>query len=228
MTVWPHAIRAVIFDNDGTLMNTEWVYSAVHKIVTGRDLEWSFKVRLMGKTPIEACRLTVEHYDLTESPESLCARRTALENEYWPTIPMMPGAAELIGALAARGIRQAIATASIHSGFDIKSSGHRDIVALMDHVVCADDVQHGKPEPDLFLAALRRWDGIAAENALVFEDSPLGIAAANRAGIPAVFVPDEHIDPVESLNEYQAMAVLVLRSLEHFPFELFEWAGGSK
>jgi pseudouridine-5'-monophosphatase len=42
--VWPHAIRAVIFDNDGTLMNTEWVYSAVHKVVTGYDLEWSFKV----------------------------------------------------------------------------------------------------------------------------------------------------------------------------------------
>jgi pseudouridine-5'-monophosphatase len=96
----------------------------------------------------------------------------------------------------------------------------------MDHVVCADDVQHGKPEPDLFLAALQRWDGIAAENALVFEDSPLGIAAANRAGIPAVFVPDEHVDPVESLKEYDAKAVLTLKSLEHFPFELFEWAGG--
>ena len=221
--LWDKPIKGVIFDNDGTLMDTEWVYSVAHKEMTGRDLEWSFKIHLMGKTPIEACRMTVEHYGLTEDPEVFCARRTELVEKYWPTIPMMPGAEALIKKLKEMGIRQSIATASNHKGFDMKSSGHRDIVAYMDHVICGDDVEKGKPEPDLFLAALHKWDGIAAENALVFEDSPLGIKAANRAGIPAIFIPDSHMDAEAALKEYDAVPILTIKSLEDFPFDRFNW-----
>jgi hypothetical protein len=50
------------------------------------------------------------------------------------------GAEALIKKLKEMGIRQSIATASNHKGFDMKSSGHRDIVAYMDHVICGDDV----------------------------------------------------------------------------------------
>jgi pseudouridine-5'-monophosphatase len=204
-------------------MDTEWVYSVAHKEVTGHELEWSFKVKLMGKTAIEACKLTCEYHNLSESPESLCARRSAVEARYWPSIPLLPGVAELIGGLSARRIRQAIATASNRPSFEMKSSGNRSIVEQMDHVVCGDEVAHGKPEPDLFLAALHKWEGIAPENALVFEDSPLGIAAANRAGMPAVFVPDPHINAVEALKASDAKAVLTLESLEGFDFDLFDW-----
>jgi pseudouridine-5'-monophosphatase len=204
-------------------MDTEWVYTIAHKEVTGHDLEWSFKVKLMGKTAIEACRMTCEYHNLTESPESLCARRSAVETRYWPSIPLMPGASALVRGLSDRKIRQAIATASNRPSFEMKSAGHPDIVALMDHVVCGNEVARGKPEPDLFLAALHKWEGIDPKNALVFEDSPLGIAAANRAGMPAVFIPDSHIDPVESLKEQDAKAVLTLNSLEAFSFDVFDW-----
>ena len=221
--LWPHPIRAIVYDNDGTLMDTEWVYSVVHKECTGTDLDWDFKVHIMGKTPIEACRMTVEHYNLSESPESLCERRTALVEKYWPTIPMMKGAAEMISKMKEMRIPQAIATASNHKGFDQKSSGHRDIVAMMDHVICGDDVAHGKPEPDLFLAALHKWDGIPPECALVFEDSPLGIKAANRAGMPAVFVPDPHMNAEKALAEYDAKPILTISSLEDFPYDRFDW-----
>ncbi|OHT11869.1 haloacid dehalogenase-like hydrolase family protein [Tritrichomonas foetus] len=222
--VYNEPIRAVIFDNDGTLMNTEWVYSVAHKECTGSELTWDLKIHLMGKTPIEACRITCEALNLTESPESLCERRTKMVEEYWPTIPMMPGAESLIDELHKRNIRMAIATASNHKGFDQKSSGHRDVIAKMDHVICGDDVKNGKPEPDLFLAALGKWDGIDAKNALVFEDSPLGIAAANRAGMPAVFVPDPHMDAEAALKEYDAHPVLIINSLENFNYDLFKWA----
>jgi pseudouridine-5'-monophosphatase len=222
--LWPHPIRAVIFDNDGTLMNTEWVYSVAHKEVTGYELEWNFKVKLMGKTSLEACRLTCEYHNLTESPESLCARRSAVESRYWSSVPLMPGAATVVEGLAVRKIHQAIATASTRASFELKSAANRKIVDFMDHVVCGDEVEHGKPAPDLFLAALHKWEGIDPINALVFEDSPLGIAAANRAGIPAVYIPDPHIDAVESLKEYDANPILTLESLESFNFELFDWS----
>ena len=222
--LWPHPIRAIIYDNDGTLMDTEWVYSVAHKECTGYDLEWDFKVHMMGKTPIEACRMTVEHHNLSESPESLCKRRTELVEKYWPTIPMMKGAEAMIKKIKEMGIHQAIATASNHKGFDQKSSGHRDVVAMMDHVICGDDVAHGKPEPDLFLAALHKWEGIAPESALVFEDSPLGIKAANRAGMPAIFVPDPHMNAEKALAEYDAKPLLTISSLEEFPYDKFEWS----
>ena len=221
--VYDEPIRAVIFDNDGTLMNTEWVYSVAHKQCTGQELSWDLKIHLMGKTPLEACRITCEALNLTESPESLCERRTKMVEEYWPTIPMMPGAEDLINELEKRKIHMAIATASHHKGFDQKSSGHRDIVAKMDHVICGDDVKNGKPEPDLFLAALHKWDGIDPKNALVFEDSPLGIKAANVAGMPAVFVPDPHMDVESALKEYDAHPVLTIDSLTKFNFDLFKW-----
>ncbi|EAY12714.1 haloacid dehalogenase-like hydrolase family protein [Trichomonas vaginalis G3] len=217
-------IKLIIFDNDGTLMNTEWVYSVAHKICTGYDIEWDFKVNLMGKTPIEACRLTCEHYHLTESPESLCERRTKIVDQYWPTIPLMPGAQALVDELKKRGIKLSIATASNRPGFTLKSSGHKDFVAMMDVTVCGDEVEHGKPAPDLFLAALAKFPGIKPEEALVFEDSPLGIKAANLAGMPSVFVPDEHLDIEKSLADQQAVPTYIIDSLEHFDFNKFKWA----
>lgn len=222
--VYNHPIQVVIFDNDGTLMNTEWVYSVAHKECTGSELTWDLKVHLMGKTPIEACKITCDALHLTESPESLCKRRAEIENNYWPNVPMMPGAERLIDELQKRKIPMAIATASCHKSFDLKSSGHRDVVAKMDHVICGDDVQHGKPEPDLFLAALNKWNkSIDPKHALVFEDSALGIAAANRAGMASVYIPDSHVDVDSVLKQYDAHPDLIIKSLEDFDFNQFTW-----
>lgn len=205
-------------------MNTEWVYSVAHKQCTGFDLDWDFKVNLMGKTPIEACRLTVEHYGLKESPESLCERRTKIVNEYWPTIPLMPGAENIVNEFKKRGLKVSIATASMRPGFNLKASGHKDFVALMDAIVTADEVERGKPAPDLFLKALSKFEGIKPEEALVFEDSPLGIRAANLAGMPSVYVPDPNMDVEKSLADQDAHPACVIDSLEHFDFSKFVFA----
>ena len=93
----------------------------------------------------------------------------------------------------------------------------------MDHVVCGDDVKNGKPEPDLFLCALHKFPGVKPEEALVFEDSPLGILAANKAGIPAIFVPDEHMNVKTSLEQVGAVPLLTIPSLEKFDFSKFKW-----
>ena len=218
-------IKVVIFDNDGTLMDTETAYTVAHKECTGYDLDWDFKVQLMGKTAIEACRLTCEHYGLTESPESLAERRSKAVERFWPNIPLMKGAQEMVNELKKRGIKMAIATASSRSQFNLKSSGHKDFVAMMDYVVCGDEVKNGKPAPDLFLAALAKYDGlgIKPEEALVFEDSPLGIKAANVAGMKSVFVPDPHVNIEKSLKENEATPDVIIESLDKFDYDKFEW-----
>lgn len=218
-------IKCVIFDNDGTLMDTEIVYTIAHKEVTGFDLDWDFKVQLMGKTELEACKLTCDHYGLKESPESLSARRTKIVNEQWPHVKLMPGAESVVKELKKRGIKMAIATASSRKTFELKSQSHKDFVAMMDYVICGDEVEHGKPAPDLFLKALSMFKdlGIKAEEALVFEDSALGIKAANVAGMSSVFIPDSHVNVEKVLKDNEAKPDLIIPSFEKFDFNCVKW-----
>lgn len=220
---WDQPIKAIIFDNDGTLMDTENVYSIAQKEVLGIELDWDFKIHMMGKTPIEACRLTVEHYGLDMPAEEYLEKRTAFVDAYWPKIPLLPGVFDLLTELKKRKILMSIATASNRPGFNIKSSGHPEVVKMMHHIVTGDEVEHGKPAPDLFLKALNMFDGIKPENVLVFEDSPLGIAAANAAGIPAVFVPDARMSIDDALAQYNAKPIYVITSMEQFDFNQFNW-----
>ena len=222
--VYETPIKCVIFDNDGTLMNTEWVYSVAHKILVGQELDWGLKVKLMGKTPIEACRITCEALNLKMSPEEYCEKRTKIVEEYWPTIPLMPGAEKVVDECMKRGIKRAIATASVRSGFNLKASGHLDFIAKMDFIVTADQVKNGKPAPDLFLEALHKFPGFKPEEALVFEDSPLGIEAANVAGMPSVFIPDPNMDYKKALEDQGAKPTLIIPSLEEFDFSKWHWA----
>ena len=224
MTLWPHRIRAVIFDNDGTLVDTEEAYSIAHKEATGEPLEWDFKVQMMGKCFLEACQLTVDHCHLNMTAEEYGKLFDEISDRLWDSVNLMPGVPELLAGLKERGVRMCIATAANERSFRKKVHGHPEMMAMMDHAVSGDDVTRGKPFPDLFLLALEKWGDIKPEEALVIEDSPLGVAAANNAGIPAIYVPDPHLDSDEVLAKHNAKPVLKLKSLKDFDFSKFEWA----
>lgn len=223
MSLYKTPIKLIIFDNDGTLMNTEWVYGVAHKMCTGHELVWDLRLNLMGRTPHEASKIIIDHYGLNETPESLTERRTKIVYQYWPSIPLMPGAKAIVDEFKKRALKMTIATASYRPEFDLKASGHKDFVALMDHVICADDVKNGKPAPDLFLKALSMFEGIKPEEALVFEDSPLGIRAANLAGMASVFIPAKDLNAEESLAQYNAKPTCIINTLENFDFSQFSF-----
>jgi pseudouridine-5'-monophosphatase len=82
-----------------------------------------------------------------------------------------------------------------------------------------------KPHPEIFLLAAARWGDIRPEQALVFEDSPVGIKTANNAAMPAVFVPDPDMpDQQGALAELGAVPTVTIKSLLDFDFDLFDWA----
>ena len=83
----------------------------------------------------------------------------------------------------------AIATSSPRHSFDKKMKYHQNILASMSAVVTGDECAHGKPAPDIFLEAARRL-GCDPKQCIVFEDSPLGIEGAQRAGCRTVALPD--------------------------------------
>ena len=92
------------------------------------------------------------------------------------------------------------------------------------HVVSGSDVTHGKPHPEIFLKALGGFENVKPEEALVFEDSPLGIKAANDAGMPSVFIPDPNMDTAASLAEQNATPTVTIKSLNDFDFSQFDFA----
>jgi len=104
--------------------------------------------------------------------------------------PIMPGVLDYIHDAKRLGLKLAIASSSPHSWVD----GHTQrlgIFHFFDKVICRDDVGAGrtKPYPDLFLEALNQLQ-VRKNEAVIFEDSPNGVTAANRAGIFVVAVPN--------------------------------------
>ena len=216
-------IKLVIFDNDGTLMDTEWAYTWVHKEITGYSLDWDLKAKFVGKNSFESCKLMKEIYNLEESIESLSERRTKIIENCWKDIILLPGAEKIVLQLKSMNIKIAIATSSRRHVFIKKSSNFKEFIKNFDEIICGDDVINGKPSPEIFLKTLLKFKDIKPEETLIFEDSALGIKAANLAKMKSIYVPDPNINIEKSLNNENAFPTLIISSLENFDFNKFQW-----
>jgi HAD superfamily hydrolase (TIGR01509 family) len=189
-------IKALIFDFDGLILDTE----------TPEYLIWQNIYREHGfQFPHEAWGLIVGGYGLSDfdparhlsllsqgrlDSVSLRARHRLESDSTIASAPVLPGVLDYIHAAKRLGLKLAIASSSPHSWVDT----HARRLGILDHfdaVICADDVGVGrtKPNPDLFLSALIQLR-VSKEAAIVLEDSPNGVKAANRAGIFVVAVPN--------------------------------------
>ncbi|MFP3515359.1 HAD-IA family hydrolase [Pseudomonas sp. SIMBA_077] len=187
-------IKAVIFDMDGLLLDTEGIYSEVTQIVVeryGRTYDWNIKQHIIGRGAQDLAEYIVKALDLPITWQEFLRAREPLMAEYFSKAQAMPGAQALVRHLKAHHIPIAVGTSSSSSGFGHKTTLHRDWFALFDAIVTADDPEVGaaKPAPDIFLTAARRL-GVAPQDCLVFEDSPFGITAAKAANMTAIAVPD--------------------------------------
>ncbi|KAL8168103.1 hypothetical protein V2J09_009602 [Rumex salicifolius] len=219
------SITHVIFDMDGLLLDTEKFYTEVQEIILARynkTFDWSLKAKMMGMKAIEAARVFVEETGISESlsAEDFLVEREAMLQDMFPTSELMPGASRLIRHLHAKGIPICVATGSHTRHFELKTQRHRELFSLMHHIVRGDDpeVKKGKPSPDIFLTAAKRFEGgpVDPQYALVFEDAPSGVGAAKNAGMSVVMVPDPRLD-----SSFHGAADQVLTSL--LDFDPKEW-----
>ena len=134
---------------------------------------------------------------------------------------LMPGALELVRGLRRRfpRARMAIATSSVRGNFAKKMRRHAELLVEMDAVVTGDQVERGKPAPDIFVEAARRI-GVDPSRCVVFEDAPAGVRAGQAAGAMVVAVPDPRF--AEWNAPKFASADVVVSSLEGF---LDKWGG---
>lgn len=211
-------IKALIFDFDGLILDTEtpdylaWkdIYHE-HGFELPHD-EWGKIVGGYGLSNFDAA----EHLALLSQARldsaSLRARHQLEASAAIARASVLPGVLDYIHAAKRLGLRLAIASSSPHDWVDTHAK-RLGIFQYFDKVICADDVAIGrtKPNPDLFLMALNQLQ-VQKEAAIVFEDSPNGVSAANRAGIFVVAVPN----PVTAKLVIKG-ANLTLSSLSEMP-----------
>jgi beta-phosphoglucomutase-like phosphatase (HAD superfamily) len=180
-----------IFDCDGTLADTmplhqrAWLH-ALHKHGAQFEFGWDLFMSRAGKTVELTVSELNEQFGLKLDPALVAADQRA----HFDTLA--PGVLALHAVVAfARERARAGYPVSVASGGDratvcrtLSTIGVSDLFSV---VVTAEDVAHGKPAPDLFLLAAQRM-GVEPADCLVFEDSLLGIEAANRAGMGSVLV----------------------------------------
>jgi len=197
-------LKALIFDVDGTLAETE---ANGHRVAynmafeeAGINWHWDHDV-YRELLDITGGRERLHHYWRNVQPDALDAsdgaqrvnelhrRKNALYSNLVAAgkIFLRSGIAALINAARDAGIQTAIATSTSHGNVDalLQATWGPTWTSGFPVVVTSDDVAHKKPAPDIYLETLRRLDCDAAD-CLALEDSPAGLTAAKRAGIPCV------------------------------------------
>jgi pseudouridine-5'-monophosphatase len=201
----------VIFDLDGTLLDTERLYTEAAQSVVGRfgkTYDWSVKRLVIGGDPREGARKVVEHLELPISPEQYLSQREERLRELCRHV--QPGAVALIAQLVALAVPLGIGTSSQREMCELKLSA-QSFATHFSFVCCSDDagITRGKPAPDIFLAVAA---GLGADPArcIVLEDTPTGVRAARAAGMDAIAVVDPNLR-----DEDWSHALHVVESLEH-------------
>jgi beta-phosphoglucomutase family hydrolase len=180
--------RGAIFDCDGTLADTMPLhYQAWVAALTARGAELSEQLfyDLGGVPTIDIIRILNDRFGYTMDPEETAHAKELLYEELLPQAPPVPQVVTLVREYHGR-YPLAVASGGIRRLVDKTVSA----LGLTEHfhAVCtAEDVERGKPNPDLFLLAASRID-VAPEDCIVFEDSELGLEAARRAGMQPVDV----------------------------------------
>ncbi|HUQ71561.1 MAG TPA: HAD family phosphatase [Planctomycetaceae bacterium] len=186
-------IRAVCFDLDGLMFNTEHVFfEAGGELLRRRGKEMTLDVMnvLIGRRPLESFKSLVDYLQLTETPEALLDEsRTIFHAMLAERLAPMPGLFGLLDAIEARGLPKGVATSSPRYYLnDVLSQFN--LLPRFAITLTSEDVTHGKPNPEIYLKAAELL-GVSPVEMLVMEDSAAGTAAAVAAGAHVVSIPHE-------------------------------------
>ena len=188
-------IKAVLFDMDGTVFDTEPIYRrgwirAVADVGFNVDMDRFFEL-ICGLNMADMSALVHRVYGEDAPFEEVRSRRRVYLEEDLAAIGLQfkSGAPEILYALKERGIRIALVTSSGRPLVDryLKMSGLEEV---FDVIMTGETVEHGKPHPEIFLTAAERL-GVAPAHCVVVEDSHHGVRAGHAAGMKTVMVPDQ-------------------------------------
>ena len=185
--------KAVIFDMDGVIFDTEKVYLDIWTEVFekyGYKMTKELYVNVMGTGRKNVIKTFLENFGDDLPIEKMYEEKDnqlfyRIENQ---GIPLKEGVKELFSMLKEKDYKIALATSAKKERVE-KQIKDKWLKESFDAIVCGDDVEKGKPSPDIFLKASKVLN-VPVENCLVVEDANSGIEAAINGGFNTVMIPD--------------------------------------
>jgi HAD superfamily hydrolase (TIGR01509 family) len=218
--------RAVVFDLDGLMFNTEELYQEVgSELLRRRGYEFTQELldKMMGRPSNVALQIMIDTHTLKATVEELVAETDEIFPELLRArLAPMPGLVDLLAFLERRQIPKGIATSSRRSFVD-SVLGKFDFQPRFSPILTSEDIVHGKPHPEIYLKAAERL-GISPGEMLVLEDSQNGCRAAAAAGAITVAVPGEH----SRRHDFSGAALVADSLADRRIFELLETGGACR
>ena len=195
-------IKAVIFDMDGVMIDSEPLWEKAERILLGRrgiDYSPDYRDRIVGLNQNDSGRMLIDTFKLPENAEEVIRERidilTAIyENE----LETVEGLIPLLNALIDQKIPLAVASSSPMRVINFVL----DMFSLKDYfpaVVSGECTENGKPHPDIYLEAARLL-GVEPHECVAIEDSINGVLSAKAAGMHCIAVPDKRLTPDRFLD----------------------------
>lgn len=187
-------LRAVVFDLDGILANTEDLYEKACETVLGRrgrTYDPPLREQMMGRPVADAIRIMLDHHGFDDPLEAMMQEcRDALSGLMETSLAPMPGVHELMGQLEKSNVPKAVATSALGEYADYVLT-HLHLKPRFQFVLTSEDIRCGKPDPEIYLLAASQLE-LPPTAIMVLEDSANGCRAAVSAGAFTVAVPNRH------------------------------------
>ena len=208
--------RAVIFDLDGLLADSEpWWNQIDTKLLGEHGVKYrgEYHRNVLGVSYRAAVEFYKNAFNLSASVEDLMRRRGEIATEFFAhRVGLFPSAKAVIEELRQMNLRLAVATSSVSASARPFLDRHQ-LTQFFDVIVTGDEIERGKPEPDIYLRAAENL-GVPPDVCLVVEDALAGITAAKAANMRVAAIPDvRFVDP----RPYEQQADYVLGSLSEIP-----------
>jgi len=209
-------VSAVIFDLDGVLADSEPSWNQIDaKLLAEYGVEYcgEYHQNVVGVS----YRLAVEFYKkafgLSVPTEEMMRRRGEIATEFFANrVGLFPHVKEVLKEMRQMKLHLAVATSSVSASARPFLDRHQ-LTGFFEVIVTGEEVERGKPAPDIYLCAAEQL-GILADACLVVEDALPGVAAAKAASMRVAAIPDRRfVDP----REYEKEADYVLESLKELP-----------
>jgi len=206
-------IKAVIFDKDGLIIDSEPIHSKAFEVVLrsyGKvpKLFPNGLVHIVGLRGDQSWKLLKEKYDIKENIEVLRKKQRENYSKLLKSkMTLMPGVLSILKLIKVKKLKTAIASSSIRKHI-LHVINTLNLSTYFDVIVSGQDVVQSKPDPQIFLVTAEKL-GLKVSNCLVFEDSETGVQAAKRAGMKVIAVPTKH-----TRNHDFSRADMIINSLE--------------
>lgn len=212
-------IKSIIYDVDGTLINSEPTHVAAWDLALREsgpkmdDLSIQLKSTMAGKKPIVIAQMMVAELNLSISPTTLLEQKSSIFVSLSRQIKLMPGAIDSLKRFKSEGYKLGIGTS-----LDSKYLNHlldRFLISeLFDPIITGDTIKNGKPDPETYLTVAKELQ-LNPSECLVLEDATSGVKSAKLAGAWCIAVENRN-----AARQDLSMADRIVDSLDDVSLEL--------